>query len=241
MIILLLVFIVQFSVSCACLALNQGQQSQLLEVGWNNTASARNDIQRNLNCCGFRNFNPNDTCLASCFKDGHSCPPCAPIIGRYAGEVLRFVGGIGLFFSFTEILGVWLTYRYRNQKDPRANPSAFLWWERRKIFHILVLSIFSSFTLSRFAHLTKETVAEKLHYQQWNYIFLFFSFSKCFSFSIAEKDGNSWSLLTLGGTCDLLCSQCLALSTVSAEILCMTLLCQSYCETKYAFHWNNCI
>uniref|UniRef100_A0A8C6AY87 Tetraspanin 13 n=1 Tax=Monodon monoceros TaxID=40151 RepID=A0A8C6AY87_MONMO len=126
MIILLLVFIVQFSVSCACLALNQEQQGQLLEVGWNNTASARNDIQRNLNCCGFRSFNPNDTCLASCVKSSHQCSPCAPIIGKYAGEVLRFVGGIGLFFSFTEILGVWLTYRYRNQKDPRANPSAFL-------------------------------------------------------------------------------------------------------------------
>ncbi|KAM8978429.1 tetraspanin-13 [Sminthopsis crassicaudata] len=126
MIILLLVFIIQFSVSCACLALNQEQQGQLLEVGWNNTASARNDIQRNLNCCGFRSFNPNDTCLASCFKNSHHCSPCAPIIEEYAGEVLRFVGGIGLFFSFTEILGVWLTYRYRNQKDPRANPSAFL-------------------------------------------------------------------------------------------------------------------
>lgn len=126
MIILLLVFIVQLSVSCACLALNQDQQGQLLEVGWNNTASARNDIQRNLNCCGFRSFNPNDTCLASCKKSGHTCSLCAPIIGKYAGEVLRFVGGIGLFFSFTEILGVWLTYRYRNQKDPRANPSAFL-------------------------------------------------------------------------------------------------------------------
>lgn len=131
MIILLLVFIFQFSVSCACLALNQGQQSQLLEVGWNNTASARNDIQRNLNCCGFRRLNPNDTCLASCMKSRHSCSPCAPIIGKYAGEVLQFVGGIGLFFSFTEILGVWLTYRYRNQKDPRANPSAFLWWENK--------------------------------------------------------------------------------------------------------------
>ncbi|XP_043444962.1 tetraspanin-13 isoform X1 [Prionailurus bengalensis] len=126
MIILLLVFVVQFSVSCACLALNEEQQGQLLEVGWNNTASARNDIQRNLNCCGFRTYNPNDTCLASCVKSSHPCSLCAPIIGKYAGEVLRFVGGIGLFFSFTEILGVWLTYRYRNQKDPRANPSAFL-------------------------------------------------------------------------------------------------------------------
>jgi uncharacterized protein YneF (UPF0154 family) len=25
-----------------------------------------------------------------------------------------------------QILGVWLAVRYRNQKDPRANPSAFL-------------------------------------------------------------------------------------------------------------------
>ncbi|KTG02487.1 hypothetical protein cypCar_00002046 [Cyprinus carpio] len=55
-----------------------------------------------------------------------TCTTCAAKIQEHAGEVLRFVGGIGLFFSFTEILGVWLTYRYRNQKDPRANPSAFL-------------------------------------------------------------------------------------------------------------------
>lgn len=25
-----------------------------------------------------------------------------------------------------QFVGVWLTVRYRNQKDPRANPSAFL-------------------------------------------------------------------------------------------------------------------
>lgn len=149
MIILLLVFIVQFSVSCACLALNREQQGQLLEVGWNNTASARNDIQRNLNCCGFRNYNPNDTCPASCAKSNQKCSSCAPIIGEYAGEVLRFVGGIGLFFSFTEILGVWLTYRYRNQKDPRANPSAFLWREdKERLSCDLVLFLQSQVKLS---------------------------------------------------------------------------------------------
>ncbi|NXQ46717.1 TSN13 protein, partial [Catharus fuscescens] len=125
MIILLLVFIVQFSVSCACLALNEEQQSELLEVGWTNTNSARSDIERNLNCCGFRVFYPNATCAADCLRT-LQCRPCAPIMEEYAGMVLRFVGGIGLFFSFTEILGVWLTYRYRNQKDPRANPSAFI-------------------------------------------------------------------------------------------------------------------
>uniref|UniRef100_A0A8B9D128 Tetraspanin 13 n=1 Tax=Anser cygnoides TaxID=8845 RepID=A0A8B9D128_ANSCY len=112
------------SKNCLC-ALNLLYTSQLLEVGWNNTNSARTDIERNLNCCGFRVFDPNETCSSDCFRS-HQCQPCAPIIEEYSGMVLRFVGGIGLFFSFTEILGVWLTYRYRNQKDPRANPSAFL-------------------------------------------------------------------------------------------------------------------
>lgn len=124
MIILFLVFILQFSVSCACLALTKDQQHNLLEVGWNHTENARQDVERNLNCCGYMSV-PNDTCSASCFQT-HSCKPCAPILEEYAGEVLRYVGGIGFFFSFTEILGVWWTYRYRNQKDPRANPSAFL-------------------------------------------------------------------------------------------------------------------
>uniref|UniRef100_A0ABI7W2V7 Tetraspanin 13 n=1 Tax=Felis catus TaxID=9685 RepID=A0ABI7W2V7_FELCA len=110
------------SKNCLCGAQAAVHRSAFRKVGRNNTASARNEIQRNLDCCGFRTFNPNDTCLASCVKSSHPCSPYE--ICR--GEVLRFVGGIGLFFSFTEILGVWLTYRYRNQKDPRANPSSFL-------------------------------------------------------------------------------------------------------------------
>lgn len=42
-----------------------------------------------------------------------------------SGNPLPLLNNICVFFSF-QILGVWLTYRYRNQKDPRANPSAFL-------------------------------------------------------------------------------------------------------------------
>ncbi|XP_049457619.1 tetraspanin-13b isoform X1 [Epinephelus fuscoguttatus] len=125
MIILFMVFIVQFSVSAACLAINREQQDRLLEVGWNNSQSTQRDVEKSLNCCGFKQVDPNISCDAACFPN-HSCLPCANKIQEHAGEVLRFVGGIGLFFSFTEILGVWLTYRYRNQKDPRANPSAFL-------------------------------------------------------------------------------------------------------------------
>ncbi|XP_061598004.1 tetraspanin-13b [Cololabis saira] len=125
MIILFLVFIVQFSVSSACLAINTEQQEQLLQVGWNSSQSTRRDVQKSLNCCGFKHVDPSGPCEAACFHN-HSCLPCAEKIQEHVGEVLRFVGGIGLFFSFTEIFGVWLTYHYRNQKDPRANPSAFL-------------------------------------------------------------------------------------------------------------------
>ncbi|GAA6097469.1 hypothetical protein Q7C36_003797 [Tachysurus vachellii] len=125
MIILFLVFVVQFSVSSACLAINKQQQNELLEVGWNNSQTTQRDVEKSLNCCGFSHVEVNSTCPAACFIHS-TCDTCAAKILEHVGEVLRIVGGIGLFFSFTEILGVWLTYRYRNQKDPRANPSAFL-------------------------------------------------------------------------------------------------------------------
>uniref|UniRef100_A0A4W3HYZ0 Tetraspanin 13b n=1 Tax=Callorhinchus milii TaxID=7868 RepID=A0A4W3HYZ0_CALMI len=126
MIILFLLFVVQFSISCASLALNQHQQNNLLEVGWNKSFETRMDVEEYFNCCGFNtNMENNGTCKARCIESDN-CPTCGPILKMHAGEVLRYVGGIGLFFSFTEILGVWLTHRYRNQKDPRANPSAFL-------------------------------------------------------------------------------------------------------------------
>ena len=32
----------------------------------------------------------------------------------------------GINWNFFQFIGVWLAARFRNQKDPRANPSAFL-------------------------------------------------------------------------------------------------------------------
>lgn len=126
MIILFVVFVMQFSVSCACLALNKEQQDHLLEAGWNKSEVTQRDVEKTLNCCGFSHFN-NVTCAANCFHDRpSSCSTCSALIQMYTGEVLRLVGGIGLFFSFSEILGVWLAHKYRNLKDPRSNPGAFL-------------------------------------------------------------------------------------------------------------------
>ncbi|XP_062321304.1 tetraspanin-13a [Osmerus eperlanus] len=126
MIILFMVFIVQFSVSGACLALNKDQQYHLLEVGWNNSVSTQRDVEKNLDCCGFSHVPVNDTCAADCVRNQSCNLACGDIIQQHAQEVLHFVGGIGLFFSFTEVLGLCLTYRYRNLKDPRSHPGAFL-------------------------------------------------------------------------------------------------------------------
>ncbi|KAM9723288.1 tetraspanin-13a [Menidia menidia] len=126
MMVLFLVFVLQFSVSCACLALTTEQQHRLLEAGWNRSESTRQDVEKTLDCCGFSAVDFNSSCPAICFSRPPSCPSCSVTLQLYAGQVLQFVGGVGLFFSFTEILGVWLTHRYRNLKDPRLNPGAFL-------------------------------------------------------------------------------------------------------------------
>ncbi|XP_030266346.1 tetraspanin-13b isoform X2 [Sparus aurata] len=76
-------------------------KDELLEVGWNNSQSTQRDVEKSLNCCGFKHFYTNVTCDAACFPN-NSCSPCANKIQEHAGEVLHFVGGIGLFFSFTE-------------------------------------------------------------------------------------------------------------------------------------------
>ncbi|MGH0164408.1 UNVERIFIED_CONTAM: hypothetical protein FKN15_007110 [Acipenser sinensis] len=134
MVILFLVFIIQFGVSCSCLAINRGQQEQLLNTSWSHLSNrTRVELETRLDCCGLLN----DTlsmgqfqmdyanCTAVC-KAKNQCYTCGDKMLQHSQEALQILGGVGLFFSFTEILGVWLAVRYRNQKDPRANPSAFL-------------------------------------------------------------------------------------------------------------------
>ncbi|XP_029975117.1 tetraspanin-31 [Salarias fasciatus] len=134
MVILFIVFLFQFGVSCSCLAMNRGQQEGLLNSTWSILEDpTKTDLETQLNCCGL--FNREDsrqqyeqdlkTCPLSC-NATQPCFPCGDMMLNHATEALKILGGVGLFFSFTEILGVWLAVRYRNQKDPRANPSAFL-------------------------------------------------------------------------------------------------------------------
>ncbi|PSN33895.1 Tetraspanin-31 [Blattella germanica] len=156
MLILFLLFLVQFSVACACLAFNTEQQKQLAEQGWMHVGmDTKDEVQQAFSCCGFHRDTNNDTVKnitihdpmdnPVCHKDPRCCggyptdchcPPCIGKLQTTISYAFKLCGGIGLFFSFTEVigcglfcsqfLGVWLTVRYRNQKDPRANPSAFL-------------------------------------------------------------------------------------------------------------------
>ncbi|XP_068604855.1 tetraspanin-31 [Brachionichthys hirsutus] len=133
MVILFVVFLFQFGVSCSCLAMKRPQQETLLKTAWGMlTNETKIDLEVQLDCCGLLNGTDSpalfkqdvESCTALCKKT--SCFTCGDMMLTHASEALRILGGVGLFFSFTEILGVWLAGRYRNQKDPRANPSAFL-------------------------------------------------------------------------------------------------------------------
>ncbi|CAG5129593.1 unnamed protein product [Candidula unifasciata] len=151
MIILFLVFLLQFSLACACLAVNVGQKETLAEHGWKMSSNnTRSEVQHQFECCGFRHqeLTQNDTlghppcvsdtqcckgqkffcCSGNKTDPSGSCPcqTCLDVLRPVIYNAFTVTGGVGLFFSFTEIIGVWLAMRYRNQKDPTANPSAFL-------------------------------------------------------------------------------------------------------------------
>ncbi|XP_060803658.1 tetraspanin-13 isoform X2 [Amyelois transitella] len=141
MVILFMLFLVQFSVACACLAVNSEQQEMLAQQGWHQVnMDVRQQVQKRFECCSFQGRTTNTTAMdypfchdvdELCCKDlpvttNCQCAPCMERLKETIDYAFKLCGGIGLFFSFTEFLGVWLTVRYRNQKDPRANPSAFL-------------------------------------------------------------------------------------------------------------------
>nr|KAF6498370.1 tetraspanin 31 [Rousettus aegyptiacus] len=91
----------------------------------------RDELERSFDCCGLFNLTTlyqqdYAFCTAICKSQSPTCQMCGEKFLKHSDEALKILGGVGLFFSFTEILGVWLAMRFRNQKDPRANPSAFL-------------------------------------------------------------------------------------------------------------------
>lgn len=137
MIVLFLLFLIQFSIACACLAVNKAQQVQIAEQGWRSMDEAtRTNVQNTFRCCGVYNntkFTKDDpmwappctfdvshqgfgwfllilNLQAKCCNfaivgkgDNCACPPCMEKLESTISYAFRLCGGIGLFFSFTEV------------------------------------------------------------------------------------------------------------------------------------------
>ncbi|XP_023563050.1 tetraspanin-31 isoform X2 [Octodon degus] len=120
-----------FGISCSCLAINRSKQTDIINTSWGVMSNkTRHELERSFDCCGLFNlttqYQDDVSCNALCKNRSSTCQMCGEKFLKHSDEALKISGGVGLFFSFTEILGVWLAMRFRNQKDPRANPSAFL-------------------------------------------------------------------------------------------------------------------
>ncbi|KJE95049.1 hypothetical protein CAOG_08898 [Capsaspora owczarzaki ATCC 30864] len=172
MIVLALIFIIQFSVSVACLSVTGGQQRDLVREAWIQlSADSRADIQNWGTCCGFdaptgayyngtvftANYlgpsenvhtNPHQRCPCSdgsnsaatgnlvCHDDGSGTEGtpgsgyptrgpkgkgCMAKLEDDLDKGFKAAGGVGLFFSFTELIGIVAAARFRTSLKQEAN------------------------------------------------------------------------------------------------------------------------
>lgn len=78
MILLSILFIIQFSVSVAALAIGNNQQDSIASTGWCKLSDPdKNDIQNGGSCFGFQSVNPGDFNSSTsnmCMAPGSACP-----------------------------------------------------------------------------------------------------------------------------------------------------------------------
>ncbi|KAK2161926.1 hypothetical protein NP493_1552g00008 [Ridgeia piscesae] len=128
MIILFLLFLVQFAVACACLALTPTQQKGMLAQGWaKSTSTVKANVQIWFDCCSFNNSYPNPINDTDCSMDSllqlkccsnktvegseagssnsclTTCPKCVDAIREHLKRAIKLAGIIGLIFSLTEV------------------------------------------------------------------------------------------------------------------------------------------
>ncbi|XP_065220147.1 tetraspanin-31 [Planococcus citri] len=135
MIILFILFVTQVIVSYTCMNMSTEREKTIATQSWSNTDyDSKLRFQKDFNCCTYdvsiRALTDmsclNIPCCTDKFAMNCECPTCENKLQNNLRNVFQLAGFWGIVFSFTEIFGVWLAKRYRNQKDPRAHPSAFL-------------------------------------------------------------------------------------------------------------------
>ena len=127
MVLMFVLFVAQFSISAACLSLTSEQEMEVASLGWSSSSNeTRREAEVYFYCCGFHEARSEcefDCCMRSAEC---RCNPCSSFIRESIDSTLSITGVLGLLFSFIQFLGVWLTIRYRNLRDPAKHPSAFL-------------------------------------------------------------------------------------------------------------------
>jgi len=155
MVVLFLIFLIQFSCSCAALAINESDEKMLIKTAWNTAADKSPSLvvqaEQTFDCCGLGiNATTNDLYIhptkddmnftivnkvfenykdAKCYHlDGtepsKDCLTCFSHINDKVNSGFNAAGGLGLFFSFTELIGGIVACRYRNLMDPFASSGA---------------------------------------------------------------------------------------------------------------------
>jgi len=153
MVVLFLIFLIQFSCSCAALAINEHDEKMLIKKAWVSAETKSESLvvqaEQTFDCCGLGINRTTDEVYttpskgdhdwtidhdvfkdrpaARCYtKDKNStmsdkCPTCYSIITDKVNSGFNAAGGLGLFFSFTELFGGIVACRYRNLMDPLAS------------------------------------------------------------------------------------------------------------------------
>jgi len=148
MVVLFIIFLIQFSVSCAALAINKNDENKIIEAAWKKSASSSPSLiiqaEQTFDCCGlgldttadpqvttdptqadmqfsidnnvFDRF-PNAKCHHGPINGTIPVPPgcqtCYSLISDKVNSGFNGAGGLGLFFSFSELIGVICTHKYR--------------------------------------------------------------------------------------------------------------------------------
>merc|ERR1719397_2153302 len=128
MVVLFLIFLIQFSVSCAALAINEDDEKKIIEGAWKNSQVSlkptQEDMKWSIDNHVFDNYK-----TAKCYHNPSmpingsipvppGCQTCYSLISDKVNSGFNGAGGLGLFFSFSELIGGLVAYRYRNMLDP---------------------------------------------------------------------------------------------------------------------------
>jgi len=134
-----LIFIIQFSVSCAALGFPESSEKELIKDGWQFFLKHDNETiflaESAGNCCGLENkITEGYNCeKLPCFDKTtpgniSNCDTCMSLIEDKLSSHFSYVGSIGLFFAFTEFIGMYIACRYRNMVDDGISTTAGAMW-----------------------------------------------------------------------------------------------------------------